>query len=196
MALVGCVTQESNQNLPYLSKVLLQWHFKLGHCGFSLVKWIGQTGIFRPMGIKMGKDDIKIPKCAACQFGKQERNAKGGTTTKKDPGGVLKKEKLEPGDLIFVDQFESRLPGQVFSPRGSKITSQKYKGGSIYCDAATGWTKVYMQDSFTAEETVETKLRFEKECAAEGVEIKDYNTDNGVFQLPNLCRRSWIIIRS
>ena len=111
LALMGCVTQESNQNLPFLSKVLLQWHFKLGHCGFSLVKWIGRTGIFGPMGVKMGKDEVKIPKCAACQFGKQERNAKGRTTTKKDPGGVLKKDKLEPGDLVFVDQFESHLPG-------------------------------------------------------------------------------------
>ena len=41
--------------------------------------------------------------------------------------------------------------------------------------------KVYLQDSFTAEETVQTKLRFEKESATEGVYIKAYNTDNGVF---------------
>ena len=41
--------------------------------------------------------------------------------------------------------------------------------------------KVYLQDSFTAEETVQAKLRFEKESAAEGVYIQAYNTDNGVF---------------
>ena len=72
-----------------------------------MVKWLGRSGLFGPLGIKFGKDQVKIPKCAACQFGKQERNPKGGTTTKKDPGGVLKKDKLEPGDLVFVDQFES-----------------------------------------------------------------------------------------
>ena len=41
--------------------------------------------------------------------------------------------------------------------------------------------KIYLQDSFIAEETVQTKLRFEKESATEWVYIKAYNTNNGVF---------------
>ena len=94
---------------------------------------------------------------------------------------MLKKDKLEPGDLVFVDQFESQVPSQIFSPRGSKIHSRKYKGGTVYYDAATGRMKVYLQDSFTAEETAQTKLRFERENTTEGVYIKAYNTDNGVF---------------
>ena len=38
--------------------------------------------------------------------------------------GTLKANKLEPGDLIFSDQFESRLPGRVFGQKGSYLSSQ------------------------------------------------------------------------
>jgi hypothetical protein len=30
-----CVTDEQNQNLTNLQKIVLQWHFKLGHIGFQ-----------------------------------------------------------------------------------------------------------------------------------------------------------------
>ena len=87
-----------------------------------------------------------------------------------------------------MDQFESRLPGRVFNERGGQVHSQKFKGGSLYCDAATGRVKVYYQSSFTAEETLQTKLQFEKEAVTEGVEIQAYNTDNGVFTLKSSQR--------
>ena len=85
-------------------------------------------------------------------------------TTRKDPkgrvyhqesqDGILKKEKLKPGELILLDQFESRFPGRVFDERGGQVHNQKFKGGFLYCDAATGRVKVYYQSSFTAEETL------------------------------------------
>ena len=65
LSIIGCVTEEQNQNLSYLQKILLQWHFKLGHCEFNSVKWLGQTGLFGALGIKMSKEGVKIPKCAA-----------------------------------------------------------------------------------------------------------------------------------
>ena len=36
LALEGCVSGEQNQNLTSLQKLLLRWHFKLGHLGFSI----------------------------------------------------------------------------------------------------------------------------------------------------------------
>ena len=122
------------------------------------MKWLGQTGLFGAIGVKMSKEGVKIPKCAACQFGKQERTPKGGSTIKKSQEGILKRDKLRPGELVFLDQFESRLPGRVFNNRGGQVHSQRYKGGSLFCDAATGRVKVYFQSSFTAEETLQTKL--------------------------------------
>ena len=37
LALPGCVTVESNQNLTALQKLLLRWHFRLGCIGFAAV---------------------------------------------------------------------------------------------------------------------------------------------------------------
>ena len=67
-----CVTDERNQNLTSLKKKLLQWHFKLGHVGFQNLQWIGRQGWLGPIGEKMGSTTVDAPKCAACQFGKQE----------------------------------------------------------------------------------------------------------------------------
>ena len=66
LTMKGCITSEHNQNLSYLQKVLLQWHFKLGHCGFTMVKWLGATGLFRALGVKMSREGVQISKCAAC----------------------------------------------------------------------------------------------------------------------------------
>ena len=38
---LSAVTDESNQNLMPLQKMLLQWHYRLGHLGFQTVQWIG-----------------------------------------------------------------------------------------------------------------------------------------------------------
>ena len=107
-----CVTDERNQNLTSLQKKLLQWHFKLGHVGFQNLQWIGRQGWLGPIGEKMGSTTVDAPKCAACQFGKQERTPKAGTIVKRDRDGILKADKLEPGDLVFSDHFVSSLPGK------------------------------------------------------------------------------------
>ncbi len=36
-----CLTNEANQNLSHAQKMLLKWHFKLGHIGFQHLQWIG-----------------------------------------------------------------------------------------------------------------------------------------------------------
>ena len=88
---------------------------------------------------------------------------------------------LEPGDMVFSDQFESRLEGRVFTYKGASPKAEKYKGGTIFCDAASSYISVHNQTSFTAEETVLSKLKFEREEMGVGVDIKRYCTDNGVY---------------
>ena len=178
---LNCVTSEVNQNLTYLQKVLLQWHFKLGHVGFQNLQWIGRQGWIGKLAVKMGSTSVNPPKCAACLFGRQQRTPKKGSTTTKDSEGALKKDQLNPGDLVFSDQYESRLPGRVFNGRGSSIDSQKYCGGTLFCDAATGKMFIQHQISLTAMETIESKLTFERQAAAQGIDIKTYQTDNGIY---------------
>ena len=181
--LTTCVTDEYNQNLTQLQKALLQWHWKLGHVGFQRLQWIGRQGWLGKIGERFGVSSTQPPKCAACQFGKQERNPKAGSTIKPDQTreGVLKAEQLKPGELIFSDQYVSSLPGRVFGRRGAAITTQKYCGGTLFYDAATGKMKVVHQVSLGAQETVQSKLEFEREAHQLGITVKNYQTDNGVY---------------
>ena len=101
LALKGCVTEEINQNLTNAQKLLLRVHFKLGHLGFTTVQWLGRQGWLGTLGAKMGRSTLQIPKCAACQFGKQHRTPVPTQHIRHDPTGHLSKGKLEPGELIF-----------------------------------------------------------------------------------------------
>jgi hypothetical protein len=79
LALKGCVTDEVNQNLTSTQKLLLRFHFRLGHIGFQHVPWLGRQGLLGPEGVTMGnKSNLTVPKCAACQFGKQGRTPTQG----------------------------------------------------------------------------------------------------------------------
>ena len=108
----------------------------------------------------MGSTSVQCPKCASCQYGKQERTPKAGTTVGKEREGITKADKLEPGDLIFSDQYESRIGGKVFSRRGAAISSNDYCGGTLFCDAASGRIFVHHQVSLNAHETIKTKKTF------------------------------------
>ena len=92
-----CVTDEHNQNLTNLQKTMLQWHWKLGHVGFQRLQWIGCQGWLGKPGERFGISSVQPPKCGSCQFGKQERNPKAGSTNKVDKQreGILKADKLK-----------------------------------------------------------------------------------------------------
>ena len=108
----------------------------------------------------MGASSVEAPICGSCQYGKQERTPRGAHGTKEQEG-ITKADKLEPGALIFSDQYESRIPGKVFGKRGAAISSASYCGGTIFVDAATGHVFNHHQVSLNAHETVESKQMFE-----------------------------------
>jgi hypothetical protein len=136
-----CLTDKNNQNLSFQQKMLLQFHYRTGHLGFQPLQWLGRKGFFGDKGEKFGLSSVSPPKCAACQYGKQQRRPIAGSTTKKGPEhtGILKKDAMGPGDIIFGDQLESCTPGHVFRLQGAHISSQRYCGGSLYTDAYSGF---------------------------------------------------------
>ena len=99
----------------------------------------------------------------------------------KEKEGILKKDKLNPGDLIFTDQYESSLGGRIFSQRGFNLSSQEFKGGTIFCDAASSRIFITNQVTLSSQETIEAKLNFERDALSAGVEVKSYNSDNGIY---------------
>ena len=46
-ALFTCATDARNINLPQKAKRLLQWHYRLGHCSFKLVRWLASKGLIK-----------------------------------------------------------------------------------------------------------------------------------------------------
>jgi hypothetical protein len=90
-------------------------------------------------------------------------------------------DKLDPGNLVFSDQYESPLLGRQFSARGNDLTMQKFRGGTIFCDAASSKLTVVHQVGLTGTKTVQAKLRFEREAAAAGIQVRAYCTDNGIY---------------
>ncbi len=96
-------------------------------------------------------------------------------------GSSLKRDKLEPGDLVFTDQYVSKLEGRVFTYKGASLRAEKYKGGTIFCDAESSFISIHNQTSFTEDETILSKLKFERDSMGVGVVIKRYCTDNGVY---------------
>ena len=125
------------------------------------------------MGVKMGSTTVQTPKCAACQIGKQQRIPKNGSKTIKSPSDcILKQNKLQPGDLVFSDQYEYPLEGCQFSARGNDASTQNYCSGTLFCNAASGKISVVHQVGLTGTETVQAKFQFEREAAKVGIHVK------------------------
>ena len=68
----------------------------------------------------------------------------------------------------------------MFGTIGSKITSQVYKGGTNFCDSASIKISVHHQVLFTAEETIMSNIKFERDAKSVGVPVEKYYTDNGI----------------
>ena len=69
----------------------------------------------------------------------------------------------------------------MFGTIGSKITSQVYKGGTNFCDSASIKISVHHQVLFTAEETIMSNIKFEREAMGAGVPVDRYFMDNGIY---------------
>ena len=179
------VLHSTNHNLSALQKVWLRWHIRLGHIGFSHVQKLGLGGFLDRLGLGLQRNKVCThPLCAACQYGKQTRTPDGTTTTTKVPSkvGGLKKEMLKPGDLIFCDQLESRVPGRLLHTAGREHERDQFCGSTIFCDAASQYIHLEHQVTLNASDTILSKDNFERTGLQYGVVIDSYHTDNGIFK--------------
>ncbi len=63
-----------------------------------------------------------------------------------------------------------------------RLTKQRIVGSTIFVDHASDLSYVYHQTSMTSEETLKSKVAFEKYALSHGVHIKHYHADNGRFK--------------
>ena len=82
---------------------------------------------------------------------------------------------------MFSDQYVCSQPGKHYNHKGQELHNQAYNGGTIFYDCATGFIHLANQVGFTAEETVTSKLDFERGASHLGILVKEYRTDNGIY---------------
>ncbi len=87
-------------NMMAVQQLLHQWHCKLGHLGFKRVQWLGRCGFLGKFGHKFGKSTVSPPKCEACITGGQERTFIQGTSVTQTRQGILRADKLKPGQPV------------------------------------------------------------------------------------------------
>jgi hypothetical protein len=188
MAAQFSVTDALNQNLGHGQKDLLKWHTRLGHLGFAWIKWLARSGYLGPLGSRMNA--CEAPLCASCQLGRAHRRPTGSKLEKKHPGAGdrMKAGVLFPGQAIATDQYETRIHGRVPGSRGSTPISTMYRGGTIFVDICTGKVWAYHQVSLSANDTIRSKMTFERDCHTHGVGVQAYHGDNGIFNSAEFLR--------
>ena len=92
---------------------------------------------------------------------------------------ALKTNDLFPGSSISVDHFECNPKGRLLHTFGKERVEDKYKGGCIFVDHATGYVHVELQAKLNTHETLASKQRFEEMCQHHGVVAQSYISDEG-----------------
>ena len=108
-----------------------------------------------------------VPKCAACQFGKQGRRPLPGKVTAKiaDKEGALKKEDLLPGQRVSVDHFVCSTKGRLLSGFGKASEDNMHCGSCLFADHVSKCIHVVLQlhpnshKMLKAKETCELLMR-------------------------------------
>ena len=91
----------------------------------------------------------------------------------------IRKEDLDPGQRVSIDQYQSTTPGRRLGSKGKE--KKKFCGGTLFYDHSTGYIDARHQVSLNAGETVQSKDRFEQVMADVGRKVKSYHTDNAPF---------------
>ena len=182
---LNTTVHDSNKNMSPLKKLWLRWHIKLGHIGFSHVQKLALGGFLDRISLGLLRTQVSdYPRCASCQYGKQKRTPDPTTTVTKNQEliGSLKENQLTPGDRIFCDQLESRVQGRLMHTAGREPDKDRYCGATIFCDAASGYIHAEFQVTLNATDSINALDNFERVALHQGVDVKSYHTDNGIFK--------------
>ncbi|KAI2503664.1 hypothetical protein MHU86_10788 [Fragilaria crotonensis] len=187
-ALVATITEvhETNHNLSEAEKELLRWHYRLGHIGFKKIQFLLRTGVLSQTEASRRLPSAackltNLPKCAACQYGKQHRRPIPGSTPStiiRDRTNILKADNVIPGHRISVDHFICSTRGRLLTSAGKTKADEMYTGGCIFVDHASGFVHVELQVNLNTHETLKAKEKFELTCRQYGVVPQEYLADN------------------
>ena len=178
------VIHERNLNLTASEREMLMWHQKLGHVNFRSVQFLLSTGTLAstPTSRQLHASVCKLRHgvmCTACQYGKQKRRPKPGKqqTAIRDQEMSLKRDVLRPGERVFVDHYQANPRGRRFETYGKEPEHQRYYGGALFVDGASGYIHNYFITTPNTHETLAAKEDFENFCRDSGVIPSTYHAD-------------------
>ena len=93
----------------------------------------------------------------------------------------IKRDDLEPGDRVSVDQYKSSSAGRLPNTYGRETSNLRYKVGSIFVDHATGHIYMHNQVSLNTGSTLAGKHAFEEFADECNVKLKCFHADNHPF---------------
>ena len=81
-----------------------------------------------------------IPACESCLLGRAKKRSAGANKRQPvlDKEGLLSRKKYEVGDFVSTDKFVVRKPGRLPNGYGCERRENRFHGGTIYNDAASG----------------------------------------------------------
>ena len=82
---------------------------------------------------------------------------------------------------MSIDQFMSTTPGRLPHTKGKEQKKDKFTGGTIMVDHASGFIHCHLQVSLQVGETLKGKTAFEQYADSFGVKIKHFRADNAPF---------------
>jgi hypothetical protein len=190
MALSTTITNvhESNLNLTEPEKELMRWHERLGHASFAKVQFLMRSGVLaftrrqKQLHATACRLTTPLPKCAACQFGKQCNRPTPGKTPQgnvQNRAGIIRADNLLPGQQVSIDHFVCSTKGRLFSSKGKSKDGDMYSGGCIFVDHSSNFIHVEFQTHLNSHETLRAKTDFEAVCRDSGVIPQSYLSDNG-----------------
>jgi hypothetical protein len=175
--------EEDSPTYSQDSQEYMHWHYRLNHPTHTvMLKMAKQKMLPRRISkilADMGKLHIKAPMCNDCCGAKATRRPWRNKESKHKQSHIRRP--AHPGEVVSVDQLESSVPGFIGQMTG-RLTKQRIVGSTIFVDHASDLSYIYHQTSMTSEETLKSKLAFERYALSHGVHIKHYHADNGRFK--------------
>ena len=116
-----------------------------------------------------------MPLCASCAFATAHRKSwrhKGARDSH-----ISKPNQVRPGDGTSCDHIISHQPGLIPQVSG-KLTHERYWGSVLYVDHFSDYLFNHLITGTTSEQTLSSKLAYERVAQQHDVRVKAYHADN------------------
>ena len=167
------ITDEEDRITETPTAELLRYHYDMGHISFAKLQQMAKQ---RVLPHHLSK--CAIPVCSACQYAKATRRPWRVKIASRSNHPITPS---KPGEVISVDQLVTPVPGLIAQMTGF-ITKQRYKYATVYIDQFSGFSFVYLQQTASAQETLQSKQAMERYAQARNITINAYHADNGIFK--------------